>query len=73
MLDGQLFLVLALVAVAVAYLARQTWRSWRGGRSGCGSGCGSCRNSAAAPRGDGQATLIPAEQLTLRRKDFGRS
>jgi hypothetical protein len=72
MLDWQLALVLLIVAGAVAYLARQAWRSWRGRGSGCGSGCGTCK-TPAAPASHGQVTIIPADQLTLRRKDFGRS
>jgi hypothetical protein len=73
MLDGQLLLVLLIVAAAAAYLARQVWRSWRGRGSGCGSGCGKCTNSAAPAAEAGKPTFVPAEQLTVRRKDFGRS
>jgi hypothetical protein len=61
-MDWQLIAVAVLVAAAAAYLARQTWRTWRGGKGGCGGGCGK-----AAPCEDRQTTLIPADQLTLRR------
>jgi hypothetical protein len=66
MSNWQLPLVLLIVAVAAAYLVRQVWRSWRGARSGCGGGCGCAKN---APPAGGHLTLIPADQLTLRRRD----
>jgi hypothetical protein len=71
--DWQLLLVLPIMAAAASYLGRQAWRSWRGGRSGCGGGCGCGKNSAAPASTAGRVTLIPADQLTLRRKDFSRS
>ena len=61
----QLVLVALVVAAAACYLVRSTWRTWSAKR-GCGGGCG-C-GKAAAPAGDGHATLIPAEQLTLRQR-----
>jgi hypothetical protein len=73
MFDWQLPLVLLIVALAVVYLGRQAWRSWRGSRSGCGGGCGCSKNSPGPTRAEGNVTLIPADQLRLRRKDFGRS
>jgi hypothetical protein len=70
--DWQMLLVVPIVAAAAGYLGRQAWRSWRGGRSGCGGGC--CgKNSPASAARPAQMTLIPADQLILRRKDFGRS
>ncbi|HEV3263800.1 MAG TPA: FeoB-associated Cys-rich membrane protein [Gemmataceae bacterium] len=65
-IDWQLIAVLVIVAVAAAYLARMTWRSWRGSKTGCGGGCG-C-NTKATPIGEqnGKATLITTDQLTAR-------
>jgi hypothetical protein len=55
----QWLLVAVVAAIAAAYLARKTWRSWAGG---CGKGCG-----CAAPPSR-QAGLIAAEELTSRVK-----
>ncbi len=63
--DWQLLLVIPIVAVAVCYLARQTWRTWSGKKSGC-RGCG-CKASPAA-----QGEVIPVEQLTVRGQQPGR-
>jgi hypothetical protein len=63
----QLPLVLLIVAVAASYLVWQVWRSWRGSRSGCAGGCGCAKN--AAPASSPNVTLIPADQLTIRRRD----
>ena len=65
-MDWQLFLVAVLVAGAACYLARQSWRTLTASRKGCSGGCG-CHGKAAAGEGNGQASLIPANQLTLRR------
>jgi FeoB-associated Cys-rich membrane protein len=67
--DWQLPLTLLIVLGAAAYLARQVWRSCRGARSGCGGGCG-CGKKAPAPGGTA-VTLIPADQLTVRRRQAG--
>jgi hypothetical protein len=65
-MDWQLPLVALIVAVALAYLARQTWRTWSGGKGGCGKTC-ACTGATAAPPGDAdRVTLIPADRLTLR-------
>jgi hypothetical protein len=40
--DWQLAATLALVGLAAAYIARTTWKTWTGKKSGCGSGCGKC-------------------------------
>lgn len=58
-MDWQLPLALLVTAVAVAYLARQAWRTWRGRKAGCGG----CRCTPAAP----PSRLIPPEQIQLRR------
>ena len=69
-LDWQVLLVLAVVAAAAAYLGRQAWRTWRGSKTGCGGGCGCGTKTTAAAKPNG-VTLIPAEQLTLRRRSGG--
>jgi hypothetical protein len=65
--------VLVLVAGAVLYLGRTALRTWSGAKTGCQSGCG-CGpgKSAGADRGKA-ATLIPREQLTIRRRDPSQS
>jgi hypothetical protein len=60
-MDWQLMAVTILVAAALAYLARTTWRTWKKGQGACGGAC-SC---AAAPKT--AEALIPAASLTLRR------
>ncbi len=60
MMDWQHNLTLLAVACAAVYLARCGWRALR--RRGCGTGCG----CAAAPRT--QVTVIPSDQLALRRR-----
>jgi hypothetical protein len=63
----QMPLVLLVIAAAAVYLARQTWRSWTGTKSGgCGGGCG-CSKATATESKDG-VTLVPVEQVTLRRR-----
>jgi hypothetical protein len=64
------FLLVGLILVAAtAYLLRRAWRTWARKASGCGGGCGTgCKvesRSASAP----SATLIPAEQLAIRRRE----
>jgi hypothetical protein len=71
-MDWQVYLVLPIVAAAAGYLGRQAWRSWRGARGGCGGGCGCAKKSAAPAAGSDRVTIIPVEQLTMRRKDLGR-
>jgi hypothetical protein len=60
-MDWQWLAVGASVAVAAGYLARQTWRTWSGRKSGCGS-C-SCADKTAVSAGQ---RLIPASELTRR-------
>jgi hypothetical protein len=62
----QLMMVWAIVAAAVVYLMRQTWRSWAFGKSTCAGSCG-CSNSKYSPHEEPESTtLIPADQLTIR-------
>jgi hypothetical protein len=64
-MDGQTIAVVLIVAAAVLYLARATWRTWGGAKGGCGGGCG-CKT--APPAGGERPTFIPAEQVGLRRR-----
>ncbi|HEY7155797.1 MAG TPA: hypothetical protein VH575_17670 [Gemmataceae bacterium] len=66
-MDWQLLIVGVLVLLSLVYLGRQTLRTWRGQRAGCG-GCkcpGTAKTSNIAPSSD---TLIPLEQVQLRRR-----
>jgi len=66
-MDWQLLIVGVLVCVALAYLGRRTMRAWRGKGSSCG-GC-KCPGTAQTSNATGTAhTLIPVEQITLRRR-----
>ncbi len=65
-MDWQLLLVAVLVMLALLYLGRQTLRTWRGKGAGCG-GC-KCSSTAKAPNATGAETLIPRDQLQLRRR-----
>ncbi len=56
--------VLICVLLATTYVARAAWRTWHPKAGNCGGG-GGC--SAAKPD-EPKVTLIPAEQLTLRRR-----
>ena len=65
-MDWQLLLVAVLVALSLIYLGRQTLRTWRGE----GAGCGTCRCATPSKTTNANAagTLIPSEQLKLRRR-----
>jgi hypothetical protein len=52
------------VTLASLYLARQSWRTWSGRKSGCGS-C-SCASKTAVPKTAGMATFIPSSELMVR-------
>jgi len=65
-MDWQLILVVLIVAAAVLYLGRQSWRMWLGKKAGCGS-C-SCSKPGATAQGNGKVTVIPVSQLTVRRQ-----
>ncbi len=58
---AQIIVVTVIVAAAVLYLARQTWRTWTGKRGGCSKGCG-CGESRPKERPE----LIAPEQLLVR-------
>ncbi len=64
----QLSLVGVILVAAAAYLARRAWRTWGRKASGCG-GCGSgCKGESPSVSGQ-EGRLIPANQLTVRRRD----
>lgn len=65
-MDWQLLLVAVFVMLALFYLGRQTLRTWRGKSSGCGS-C-KCPSAAKTSNGSTVETLIPSDQLRLRRR-----
>lgn len=48
-MDWQLTVVGLAVSAAVAYLARAAWKTWVGGKGGCGSGCGKCTAPTTSP------------------------
>ncbi|MCZ2343809.1 MAG: FeoB-associated Cys-rich membrane protein [Bacteroidales bacterium] len=56
--NGQLVIVLAVVAVAALYLLRAAWQTWSGKKSACGSGCGKC-STPATTEGPGTNRRIP--------------
>ncbi|HEY1379176.1 MAG TPA: FeoB-associated Cys-rich membrane protein [Gemmataceae bacterium] len=64
-MDWQWVVVLACVLVAAAYVARRAWRTWHPKPGSCGGGCGS---GCAAPAEEPRVTMIPADQLTLRKR-----
>jgi hypothetical protein len=64
-MDWQLLVVVLLVALALLYLGRQTLRTWRGRSAGCG-GC-KCPSSSNTSN-SGAETLIPIDQVRLRRR-----
>jgi hypothetical protein len=59
-MDGQMIVVVMLVATAAVYLIRRSWRTWTGKKAGCGSGC-ACGKPTQQRGG-----LIPSAELTLR-------
>jgi hypothetical protein len=67
-MDWQLVVVLVIVAAAVLYLARASWRAWRGKKAGCGGGCSCAKTPATNTEANGHVTLIPVEQLSLRQR-----
>jgi hypothetical protein len=65
-MDVQLLLVVVLVMLALLYLGRQTLRTWRGKGSGCG-GC-KCPTTTKTPNAASTETLIPIDQVRLRKR-----
>jgi hypothetical protein len=66
-MDWQLLVVVVLVLLALLYLGRQTLRTWRGKGAGCG-GC-KCPSAANIRNAAGAETLIPSDQVRLRRHE----
>jgi FeoB-associated Cys-rich membrane protein len=66
-MDWQLVVAILLVVAAAGYLGRQAWRTWTAKKGGCAGGCG-CGKAAGSAEGNGQAAIIPSEQITLRRR-----
>jgi hypothetical protein len=69
-MDWQLLTVGVIVAGAVLYLARQSWRTWAGTKSGCGGCGGGCGKPSKTGQTKGPV-LIPIEQLQVRRRPAG--
>ncbi|MDY3560214.1 FeoB-associated Cys-rich membrane protein [Gemmata sp. JC673] len=46
-----------VIACAVGYVLRATWKTWFGARPGCGSGCGKCAAPAPEPAVKGRTPL----------------
>ncbi len=65
-MEWQLILVALVIAGAIGYLARATWRTWRASRTGCGRGCG-CSTKAPAT-----TSLINTADLTARLRSRNR-
>jgi len=65
-MDWQLLIVGVLVLLALIYLGRQTLRTWRGKGAGCGT-C-KCGTSKTASSPSGAQSLIPVDQVRLRRR-----
>lgn len=63
-MNWQLITVALIVAAAVLYLGRRSWRTWFARSAGCGGGCGCSESKAPSSAG----SLIPSEQLTIRRR-----
>jgi hypothetical protein len=65
-MNAQLALVAILVAGAALYLIRRAWRTWSGSsKAGCSGGCG-CAGKTR-PASNEAVTVVPVEELKLRR------
>jgi hypothetical protein len=64
----QYVLVGVIVLAAVAFLARQSWRTWFGTKAGCGGGCSCAGGKGAATAGaaGSQVKLVSVDELTAR-------
>jgi hypothetical protein len=45
-----------MIGLAAAYIARATWKTWSGKKTGCASGCGKC-TAPTAPEPKGRFSL----------------
>ena len=67
-MEWQFLIVLLVVAGAVFYLAHSLWRSWSGVKGSCGGSCACGKGLAGERPATGESSLIPAEEVTLRRR-----
>jgi len=63
--NWQMPLVVMIVLAAGLYLLRRMWRSLTGRKAG---GCGGCSCAKTPTVGNDGGTLIPSEQITIRRR-----
>jgi hypothetical protein len=68
-MDWQMWVVIPLIGAAALYLGWSAWRSWSGAKSGCGGGCACANGKAGAADKAPPGSLIPSEQITLRRQE----
>ena len=69
----QLTIVCLLAAGAASYLIRKSWKTWSGSQRGCGGGCGCSKVPRTEENHQHSVTVIPAEQLTIRSREPGRT
>jgi hypothetical protein len=67
-MEWQFPIVLLVVAGAVFYLAHSFWRSWSGVKGRCGGSCACGKGIPGDGPAGGETSLIPAEDVTLRRR-----
>ena len=67
-MDWQLYLTSITIIAAAVYVSRRAWRTWTHKGKGCGGGCGTGCKSVTPTTSNGPAQLIPADQLTVRRR-----
>jgi hypothetical protein len=75
-MEMQLLGVYGLIVVAVAVVARRTYRTWFAKSSGgCGSGCGKCAAPPAVEAPDGKRVRLPLlrSEPKAQSAGFGRS
>jgi len=48
-MDPQLVLVLSVIGLAAAFVARAAYRAWAAPGAGCSTGCGTCVTPAVEP------------------------
>ena len=67
MFEPQIIAVVVLVALASAFLVRQSLRTWFGkSKKSCGGcSCGSAKNDV---RESSTSTFVPADQLAVRKR-----
>lgn len=57
-MNWQLWVVVAVIAGAVVYLARLAWKTWAG-KPGCGNGCGGCAKPSAESASSTRRLALP--------------